>query len=187
MFCCTQCFLTELDTMSSYFFLLPCPRTVQSLDMQELVQCYLTWMHSPNANMWQKCPAFNSEQVACLPTVRSYLTVWAASWTYRLRPGLISSYCHHFPCRQSQQKAATGVKRFVHIHVKSCETRLYLSVVTFTETSCIRDSEYWKKNGILPLLADWLDPFAKNLVMGNLRPLHIWFFMSFCSSWEGSQ
>lgn len=76
-------------------------------------------------------------------------------------------------------------------HIKVCEISIYSSVMTETHSqearvtmgSLIQDTEKWQP----ALLPDWLDLFAKNLVTGNLQPLHICFFLSFCSGLEASQ
>lgn len=76
-------------------------------------------------------------------------------------------------------------------HIKVCKISIYSSVMTETHSqeacvtmgSLIQDTEKWQP----ALLTDWLDLFAKNLVTGNLQPLHICFFLSFCSGLEASQ
>lgn len=126
-------------------------------------------------------------------SVGPWLTVSAASWTYRLRSDLLSSYCHHYPCGQVVTDSNHWRKyacKWVDIQI-ACGICIYSSVMTVTHLqeapltvgSLIQDTENWQA----ALLTDWLDLFAKNLVTGNLQLLHICFFMSFCSGLDASQ
>lgn len=69
----------------------------------------------------------------------------------------------------------------VHIQIYRYATCIHRDMLTVG--SLIQTTETWHPF----LLTDWLDVFAKNLVMGNLQILHIWFFMSFGSGLETSQ